>query len=138
MKKFLTFVLVVLVIVIGLYVYTRHSASFFYTDGKIDTHTSWAFNAEEYKVTKDGFIVEKGNFLCTTEEIFETGTYTYRFKVIGIPVEWRNVNYNSNSAWGFPGLPAQGSEMFKGWFVKGEQRFKETAPIVELYKNQKK
>lgn len=80
--------------------------------------------------------MDKGNFLYYTEEVFEKSTYVYRFRVIGIPVKWRNVDYNSNSAWGFPGLPTKG-DMMKGWFAKGVQRFKETLPIVELYKNQK-
>jgi len=137
MNKPLIVLIIILAISMGFHIYNRYSADFFYNDGKIETKISWTFNAEGYKLLEDGFKIDNGNFLYYTEEIFESNLYTYRFRIIGIPVKYRRVDYTDNSAWGFPGLPTKG-EMLKGWFSEGEKRFKETLPIVELYKNLKK
>lgn len=123
---------IVFVISIGFHIYIRRSADFFYIDRKIETHASWKFNEERYKLLEDGFKVEEGNFLYYTEEIFEGGYYIHRLRIIGIPIKYRKVDFARNYCWGFPGMPIV--DWFRKWPSKGRKRFKECLPKVELYR----
>ena len=129
-----TILIVIVVASIGFHIHRRGKADFYYTDGKIEVKQYWHFNEERYELLADGFRVEKGNFLYYTEEFFETGYYIHKFRILGLPVKFRKVDYAHNYCWGFPGIP--GVEWFKNWPSKGKERFSTCLPIVELYRHQ--
>lgn len=134
MKKFLIVLILILALIFGYYTYRRHSADFFYVNGKIEKTKSWSFNEERYDLFKDGFRVEKGSFVFYTDEMFEGGYYRYKLRLFGLPITSRVVDYPHHSCWGFPGIP--GDEANKKWVPKGEQRFKECQTVIDSY-NQK-
>lgn len=131
MKRFIPLI-IVLILVVGYHIYRRQSTEFFYVKGEIKNTKSWSFNEERYGLLSDGFRVEKGNFIIYTDEIFKGGYYIFKLRFLGIPILNRTVDYPHRSCWGFPGIP--GNEANKKWPPKGEKRFKESQPIVDLYK----
>ena len=136
MKKLLIILIVIFAVSIGFHIYRRHSADFFYVDGKAETDTRWRFSEERYELLEDGFRVERGNFLCYTEEVFEGGYYIHKLRIMGFPVKYRKVDFARDYCWGFPGIP--GVDWFKGWSPKGRRRFEECLPRVELYRKRLK
>lgn len=134
MKKPLMVLIVFLVLIFGYHIYRRHSADFFYANGKIEKNKHWSFNEERYDLSENGFRVEKGNLILYTDEIFEKGVYRYKLRFLGFPIALRVVDYPNHSCWLFPGIP--GDKANTEWLPKGEQRFKECLAIVDLY-NQK-